>query len=83
MIILIDLKKYNTKSSLLEKLSQLIPDMFGRNYDALIDSASYYDKPLKIELENLDCYEDKQNLIEVFDIISCENANFSYLIKNN
>lgn len=82
MIFKIDLKKLNTKPLALKELATVIPEMFGLNYDALIDSATFFDEPLCIELENIDCFDDKQNLLEVFDIITNENPKFTYSIKS-
>lgn len=79
-MIKINLKEYNKKTSLLKRLSEIIPDMFGLNYDALIDSATFYNEPLCIEFENIDFFEDKQNLLEVLEIISTENSKFTYRV---
>lgn len=82
MTINIDLQNYKHKKELLKKLSEIIPDMYGMNYDALIDSATFYNEPITLEFENLSAYEDGQNLVEVLEIINTENKKFQYVIKN-
>lgn len=82
MTINLDLQDYKHKKELLKKLSEFIPDMYGMNYDALIDSATFYDKPITLEFENLSAYEDGKNLVEVLEIINTENPKFQYVIKN-
>lgn len=82
MTINIDLQNYKHKKELLKKLSEIIPNMYGMNYDALIDSATFYNEPITLEFENLSAYEDGQNLVEVLEIINTDNKKFQYVIKN-
>lgn len=75
MTITIDLAKYNTKIELLSYFRNILDEMYGLNYDALIDTLTFVDEETIIEFSNIDCFENVANLKEVMSIITDENAN--------
>lgn len=75
MIITIDLAKYNTKIALLSYFRDILDEMYGLNYDALIDTLTFVDEETVIEFSNIDCFENATDLKEVMSIIASENAN--------
>lgn len=75
MTITIDLAKYNTKIELLSYFGNILDEMYGLNYDALIDTLTFVDEETIIEFSNIDCFENVANLKEVMSIITDENAN--------
>lgn len=74
MILKLDCKVLNNKADLLAKLQQTFSGMYSLNYDSLIDGARDVEEEIKIEVVNVEFYEDAQNLIEVLQIISQENT---------
>lgn len=75
MIIAIDLAKYNTKIELLSYFRSILDEMYGVNYDALIDALTFVDEETIFEFSNIDCFENVTDLKEVMSIITDENAN--------
>lgn len=75
MIITIDLAKYNTKTKLLSYFRNILDEMYGLNYDALIDTLTFVDEDTAIEFSNIDSFENITDLKEVMSIIASENAN--------
>lgn len=75
MIITIDLTKYNTKIELLSYFRDILDEMYGLNYDALIDALTFADEETIIEFSNIDCFENVTDLKEVMSVITDENAN--------
>jgi hypothetical protein len=50
--------------------------MYSSNYDALIDALLFIDQKTNINILNIDQFNDKNNLIEILNIIS-NNENIS------
>ncbi len=75
MIITIDLANYNTKNKLLSYFRDILDEMYGLNYDALIDTFTFVDEETIIEFSNIDRFENVTDLKEVMSIITNENAN--------
>ena len=71
----IDLRLNPTKRLLLEFLATQITDLFGLNYDALIDALTSYKEPFIIELLNISSFENQKELLEIFEIIQTQNNN--------
>ncbi len=71
----IDLKKYKTKEKLLCFLSTQMDELYGMNYDALIDVFTFIKEPLQILIKNKEYYEDWNALKETLEIITKENKN--------
>ena len=72
--LIIDCKKLNTKELLLKYLVTELEEMFSPNYDALIDCLQCIDENIAITILNIDNYNDKDNLVEVFKEI-CDYTN--------
>ncbi len=79
--IILDFKKLNTKDLLLSFLKTKITGLYSSNYDALIDALTFIKNDLTIKLINLDYYEDKKELIEIFKIITNENKMIKIIIS--
>lgn len=73
MKLTIDCKLLSAKAALLARLQQVFDEMYSLNYDSLIDGARGFEEQLRIEVVNIDCYEDSQSLTEVLNIIALEN----------
>lgn len=69
----IDLSIFNTKKKLLAYFASLFNEMYGLNYDALIDVLTYVKEPLTLELLNEIQYENLEELKSILDIIHREN----------
>ena len=54
--------------------------MYGLNYDAFIDGARGIEQDLEIEVLNFACFEDGQNLAEIFKIIEEENRLIKFTV---
>ena len=81
MKVIVDCKVNNTKRQFLTEMQKTLAEMYSPNYDAFIDGSRGVEKPLTIEVLNFDCYDDKQNLTEIFDIITQENPLINFIIK--
>lgn len=77
MIIRIDLEKLNTKKELLSYFRDNLDEMYGLNYDALIDTLTFVDEKTTIEFCNIECFENLSDLKEVMSIITTDNANIT------
>lgn len=69
----IDLSIFNTKKKLLAYFASLFNEMYGLNYDALIDVLTYVKEPLTLEFLNEIQYENLEELKSILDIIHREN----------
>lgn len=69
----IDLSIFNTKKKLLAYFASLFNEMYGLNYDALIDVLTYVKEPLTLELLKEIQYENLEELKSILDIIHREN----------
>lgn len=69
----IDLSIFNTKKKLLAYFASHFNEMYGLNYDALIDVLTYVKEPLTLELLNEIQYENLEELKSILDIIHREN----------
>jgi hypothetical protein len=76
MNIIVDCNIYNTKKLLLDYFKSILDEMYSSNYDALIDALLFIDEKTDINILNIDQFNDKNNLIEVLNIIS-NNENIS------
>lgn len=79
MIIRIDLEKLNTKKELLSYFKDNLDEMYGLNYDALIDTLTFVDEETTIEFSNIECFENPSDLKEVMSIIATDNTNITVL----
>lgn len=79
MIIRIDLEKLNTKKELLSYFKDNLDEMYGLNYDALIDTLTFVDEKTTIEFSNIECFENPSDLKEVMSIITTDNTNITVL----
>ncbi len=70
----IDLSIFNTKKKLLAYFASLFNEMYGLNYDALIDVLAFIKEPLTLELLKEDQYEDLEELKSILEIIHEENS---------
>lgn len=78
---LLDLQKLNTKTALLSEFMKFFDEMYSCNYDALIDAAVAYDKPVTFSLSDIELFQDRENLAEVCAIIEKENALIKFIMK--
>ena len=81
MKVVVDCKINSAKSQFLAEMQKVLDEMYSLNYDAFIDGARGVETQLTIEILNFHCYEDTQNLTEIFDIISKENPLISFAVK--
>lgn len=79
MIIRIDLEKLNTKKEVLSYFKDNLDEMYGLNYDALIDTLTFIDEETTIEFSNIECFENPSDLKEVMSIITTDNTNITVL----
>lgn len=79
MIIRIDLEKLNTKKEVLSYFKDNLDEMYGLNYDALIDTLTFIDEETTIEFSNIECFENPSDLKEVMSIIMTDNTNITVL----
>lgn len=70
----IDLSIFNTKKKLLAYFASLFNEMYGLNYDALIDVLTYVKEPLTLEFLNEIQYENLEELKSILEIIHEENS---------
>ena len=82
MKLTLDCKSFDNKCALLKEFQKTFDEMYGLSYDALIDGARSYQNELTVYIENVDRYEDEQNLLETLDIITRENPLIKILYKN-
>ena len=72
----LDFNKLNTKEKFLTYMQENLEDMYAKNYDALIDALTSY-KDLTLELENVNHYEDLENLLDIINIIKNDYPNIT------
>lgn len=75
MKLVVNLNKYNSKEKLLNYFKNYLTEMYSPNYDALIDALTSFEANLEIILDEHECYDDLNNLVEVLDIITKSNKN--------
>lgn len=81
MTVTVDCESVCTKKQFLTEMKTVFDEMFGLNYDAFIDGARGIEHPLTITVLNINCYEDAQNLKEIFQIIEQENPLVRFAVK--
>lgn len=80
MKVTVDCDVCRTKKSFLLEMQKVFEEMYGLNYDAFIDGARGIEQDLEIEVLNLACFEDGQNLAEIFKIIEEENRLIKFTV---
>ena len=76
----IDLAIYKTKKQLLDLFADTLPEMYGKNYDALADALTAIEEHFAIEFVNSDKYEQKDMLVQILTDVKSYNDNLNVTI---